>query len=80
MLPGYIVKITMYKYNFLCVCKLSYINHYYPDGGKLGLVPVFSYRLRWVVSFGLVVACGEMRALGCNLLKQAVVYFVYLFL
>ena len=33
---------------------LIHINNYYPDGGKYGLVPVFSYRLRWVVGFELV--------------------------
>ena len=33
---------------------LIHINNYYTDEGKYGLVPVFSYRLRWVVGFGLV--------------------------
>ena len=36
------------------MCKLIHINNYYPDGGEFGLAPVFSYRLRWVVGFGLV--------------------------
>ena len=44
-------------------------------GGKFGLVPVFSYRLRWVVGFGLVeiaVSTNRRPVMGRGLCGNAV--------